>query len=381
MARIFKRLTSEDQTIVNQETTTGLWTGDTGSLTTFALSTAQLAKGNSKYYFDVYNADPSLTSSADVQFSVAYGHISGAGSPTLDQSDTSTLATRATYLQYKNILLDPDDTAFSFANDSTPDDIYVVNISRQRYKGYIDPGNWQLTLSGTNGSFKFIDDSLQTLGTRRSFAKNGLVFNIVSGSLSGASGSTIATSTGSNGQGFGLFYPQKGIFVFNATEIANHVGFTGRVTGDVGDVINGGEHTGSAQDFVDTLSASNPMAPFTASLTGTGGTYYEQYNHYGMVRSIESGADFQARSAEIISSTHYFLRLTNREYNYSNNPTFSTGSNGQITNEDFATDPRVYVTTIGLYSDSNECLAVAKLSRPLEKSFSKEALIRVRLDF
>jgi hypothetical protein len=75
------------------------------------------------------------------------------------------------------------------------------------------------------------------------------------------------------------------------------------------------------------------------------------------------------------------LRLNNREFNYSNNPTFATGSNGQILNTDFERDPKAFVTTVGLYSDANELLAVAKLSRPLEKSFSKEALLRVRLDF
>ena len=93
------------------------------------------------------------------------------------------------------------------------------------------------------------------------------------------------------------------------------------------------------------------------------------------------GADFQARSAEIVSSNHYFLRLNNREFNYSNNPTFASGSEGQLSNADFENDPKVYVTTVGLYNDMNELLAVAKLSRPLEKSFSKEALLRVRLDF
>lgn len=39
------------------------------------------------------------------------------------------------------------------------------------------------------------------------------------------------------------------------------------------------------------------------------------------------------------------------------------------------------VTTIGLYNSAKELLAVAKMSRPLEKTFDKEALVRVRLDF
>ena len=39
------------------------------------------------------------------------------------------------------------------------------------------------------------------------------------------------------------------------------------------------------------------------------------------------------------------------------------------------------MTCSGLYNDANELLAVAKLSKPLLKSFSREALIRVKLDF
>ena len=48
---------------------------------------------------------------------------------------------------------------------------------------------------------------------------------------------------------------------------------------------------------------------------------------------------------------------------------------------DFINNPQVYITTVGLYNDTNELLAVAKLSRPLLKDFTKEALIRVKLDF
>jgi hypothetical protein len=93
------------------------------------------------------------------------------------------------------------------------------------------------------------------------------------------------------------------------------------------------------------------------------------------------GGDFQARSAETISSTHYFVRLRNKDFNYTNNPTFYNNTNGQILNDDFVEDPRVFPTSVGLYNSRNELLAIAKLSRPLEKSFDKEALIRVRLDF
>jgi hypothetical protein len=43
--------------------------------------------------------------------------------------------------------------------------------------------------------------------------------------------------------------------------------------------------------------------------------------------------------------------------------------------------PQAYITTVGLYNDTNDLLAVAKLSRPLVKDFTKEALIRVKLNY
>jgi hypothetical protein len=39
------------------------------------------------------------------------------------------------------------------------------------------------------------------------------------------------------------------------------------------------------------------------------------------------------------------------------------------------------MTTVGLYNDNSELLAVAKMSKPLVKDFTKEALIRVKLDW
>ena len=47
----------------------------------------------------------------------------------------------------------------------------------------------------------------------------------------------------------------------------------------------------------------------------------------------------------------------------------------------FKRDPRVYITTIGLYNNANEMLAVAKTSQPIAKSFDKEVLVKVKLDF
>jgi hypothetical protein len=96
---------------------------------------------------------------------------------------------------------------------------------------------------------------------------------------------------------------------------------------------------------------------------------------------LSGGSDFQARRVENVSTSHYFVRAQNREFNFSNNPTFITGSDGTFKESSFETDPRTYITAIGLMNDANEILAVAKTSQPIEKSFDKEVLIKVKLDF
>jgi hypothetical protein len=97
--------------------------------------------------------------------------------------------------------------------------------------------------------------------------------------------------------------------------------------------------------------------------------------------ALKKGADFQARRTENVSTSHYFVRANNREFNFSNNPTFVTGSVGAFVQPLFERDPHVYITTVGLYNDANELLAVAKTSKPIAKSFDKEVAIKVKLDF
>ena len=96
---------------------------------------------------------------------------------------------------------------------------------------------------------------------------------------------------------------------------------------------------------------------------------------------IVNGAYFQARREEKLSSTHFFCRAGNKEFNFSNNPTFFTGSTGDFVQPTFFKDPKTFITTVGMFNNSNELLAVAKLSQPVLKSFSREALIKVKLDF
>ena len=104
-------------------------------------------------------------------------------------------------------------------------------------------------------------------------------------------------------------------------------------------------------------------------------------NNQTLFQAISTGGNFQLNSQETITSDYIFTRARNSEFNYTQNPTFISGSTGEIIYDSFINNPQTFITTIGMYNDSNDLLAVAKLSRPLIKDFTKEALVRVKLDF
>jgi len=353
---IYKKFGAIDKVTNRTEiVTSGIWSGDTGSLDVNATYTSsiQVASTSGKYYLDVYNAS-TASDAAEVQFSIAYGDVNGYGAPTLTQDDSSTMSTKAVYNQFRNVLLDSADPYFSVYSGSTAGgndmtSFYAININRARYKERLDPGNISINFSGSIRSITLIDDSG---GTDENVTTAGRVYNMVSGSLNIGSALTasISSYTAPNNKGFGLFYPDMGIILLNPQALA------AAINSDLGAASS---------------SISNVYHQKNGSNSGS----------VALLKALAGGNDFQVRRTENVSTSHYFVRANNREFNFSNNPTFTTGSVGQFVQSTFERDPKVYITTVGLYDDANELLAVAKTSKPIEKSFDKEVAIKVKLDF
>jgi hypothetical protein len=354
---IYKRFGEFDKVNAKVEiVTTGLWANDSGSLNVFFTASSQTTATSGKYYYNVFDQNPLTSETEEVQFAIAYGHVDGSGSVDLATDDNALLPTKATYAQYKSMLLDPTDTKFSFDNSSAistdANGIYIINVARARYREKMDAGNWSLTLSGSNGKFTFIDNSGKKFGD--SYGLSGNVFKVVSGSLNlgTQSDATVNTTTdATSGEGFGEFYPDRGIIILNAKAVGNVVG----------NVFN------EAFQTVGTLLPSNSTAA-------------DMENHKRLYYAIKHGKDFEARRTENISTQHFFVRATNRQFNYSNNPTY-IDADGFFTEPTFETDPQTFITTVGLLNDANELIAVAKTSQPIVKSFDKEVLIKVKLSF
>lgn len=84
-----------------------------------------------------------------------------------------------------------------------------------------------------------------------------------------------------------------------------------------------------------------------------------------------------------INSSLVFCRAQADDFNYSSNPTYTNSEGRIVVIDENNTDQKAFsfVTTVGLYDANEELLAVAKLSRPVEKNDEKDLTFRVRLDF
>ena len=187
----------------------------------------------------------------------------------------------------------------------------------------------------SKGIVQLIDDSGDT---QQAATQIGRVYNLVSGS--------ILNGVYSPKTYYGQVYPEQGVIVLNADTMNSQLGF-GTVTGS-------------------NINGDNAFKLHT-SISGAA--------------VINANNGFQARNEERVQSTFYFVRAKNGEYNFSNNPSYVTGSNGKFRQQTFANNPKAYITTVGLYNSTQELLAVAKLSKPILKSFSNEVLVKVKLDF
>ena len=333
----FKRLDAEDF-VVSADAVQGVaWSTGAPTLTQFFTSSVQYAGSSGDYYLSIFQTG-SGDSSAAVQFDIAYADILGSGSALFNPGITGKSPSSTIYGQYRSLVLEDETAGFTFGdgtNTLSANNFWAISVERARYKEKLFPGTFNLHLSSSNGLIKLTDNSGDT--KIQTFLGSNRVLQVVSGSNGNAFDTTgFVANSGS----YGLFLPDIGTIILNPYAISQSI----HVDADRTETTNG-------------------------------------INNRTLYNAINLGANFQLNSEETITSDYVFVRSRNSEFNYSENPSFISGSTGEVIYNQFINNPQVYVTTVGMYNDANELMAVAKLSKPLLKDFTKESLVRVKLDF
>jgi hypothetical protein len=335
----FKRFDPEDFLVSSDSITSTLWSTGTPTLTIFETSSVQAAGSSGNYYLSVYQTASNL-STAQVQFDIAYGDALGSGSVWYNPIVTGNSYTKTIYGQYRSMILEDENSSFIFGtgnNTYTTNNFWILSIERANYKQSLFPGSLNLQISGSGGVINLTDNSQDVLVN--TFLGSTRVFQLISGS-NGTAGSLANSGYVAGSGSYGLVFPDLGTIMLNPAAISQSI-------------------------QVDASRSNNS----------------DGLNNSTLFNAISLGASFALNSEETVTSDYVFVRARNSEFNYSENPSFISGSTGEVIYSNFINQPQVYITTIGMYNDSNDLLAVAKMSRPLLKDFTKEALVRVKLDF
>jgi hypothetical protein len=327
----FKRLDPEDFLVSIDSVTATAWSTNSPTLTTFF--TSSITSTNDSYYKNVYQTASTVSGSA-VQFAIAYGNKNGSGSAFFNSTVTGSTATRTVYGQYRNLVYGSETAEFIFGT-VTASDFWAISVDRARYKEHLLKGTFNLQIKNGSSTLRLTDNS--GMVSTDTYLDCGRVYEIVSGSNGlAASGTGYSPSSGS----YGLFLPDIATILLNPLALSQSINLE------------------ASKSF--NSDGQNISRLFTA---------------------ISGAASFQINSEETVTSDYVFVRARNSEFNYSENPSFISGSTGDVIYSTFINSPQTYMTTVGFYNDTNDLLAVAKLSKPLTKDFTKEALVRVKLDF
>lgn len=343
----FSQFALDDSVLSNQEVVTTLWSIGQASASVFYTSSVQEGSSLGDFYLNVYTSNPSTSASASIDFSIAFGDSRGSGSAYFNAAVNGKSPTRDIYGQFRTLILGDENTKFTFDSlVSGSDQIAVISFARSQYKQSLYPGSLTLVLSGSGNNVISLTDNSQ-IQTTAEFIQNTQYYTLISGSQ-GTAANQISLPSGS----YGYVFPSKGLILLNALALQ--------------------QPTGSGGIALAWNSQSN------ATVYSAAPGY--NYNNRILYDAINIGSNFRIQASEVISSKYFFCRVKNSEYNFTSNPTI-IDTNGNLLYATLINNPVTFPTMVGLYNNTGDLLAVAKMSKPLQKDFTKEALIRVKLDF
>jgi len=339
----------------------GIFNGSS-SLDCYYTSSTQTT-ASKQIYYDVLGCNTCVVTPF---YAVAYGHYEGSGSIgyNYDYSDSST---KAIYSQFRLLGMEATQSRFMFLDSgsaNTPKDVYVINYYRNGLSHKLDLGNFEINLAELNGTaypniyytgsnvqvsssnkvLSLIDNSGDGDDNRFCTEDPTDYYDIVSGSLTKGIHST---STGSNVTTYGKIFPNIGVIVLDGGKLNSYLNFN-------------------------SVSGSNVVGDNSWKI------------HTAISGAAILNKPMIGRTVKQKTTNHYFIRIPVDEANYSTNPTYLTEDTtkvGHLKYDCFIDNPITYITTVGLYNDSNELLAIAKLNKPIQKSYENDILIKIRLNW
>tara|TARA_Y100000593_G_C4301274_1_gene333493 strand:+ start:634 stop:1743 length:1110 start_codon:yes stop_codon:yes gene_type:complete len=353
-----------DKITSTEKVTSAYFSDGSTTLTGTTMQTESLSDTNEKYYFGISNT-ASLTTP---EFHVAFGSLDGYGGNTYGSTVES--PTEAVYKQWASLLLPPTEVTggFFISSPSTystiasgkDSAIYVIAAERSLMKDRLNKKNWTIQFGGYNSAgasvsnLHLTDDSANDSPTATPVGDR---YNVVSGS----DGTIVSASTARN---FGFFYPDMGVIVLSQQELSASIP---------------GAHASASTVVRLNDQTAGPGRGFDGfhAATGVDNNYKTALR---VVNCLHSGS-MKFRDEEDQVSAQYFCRIRAGQCNFSNNPTFVSGSLNEMRHTSMKGNPTTYITQVQLYNDAGEMVAVGNLSTPLKKNFSSEATIKVKLTY
>ncbi len=191
--------------------------------------------------------------------------------------------------------------------------------------------------------------------------------------------------SGDTNRNVGLLFNDQGVLVLDLAKVISGTEYvTGVIDAMSPAAIAGHTDTAAGLTLIGDQSAGNPNATFIPDFL-TSASLDNIVDHFASTR-FSSGTltSMTFQNQTIINSTLVFARATADEFNYSSNQTFVDSDNRIVVIDEGQEDVQqtfTFITSVGLYDANNNLLAVAKLSRPVEKNPEKDVTFRVRLDF
>ena len=323
-----------------------------------AFYTGSTSVSHSKYFIPVWDKTPEKHD-AYHHFDIAYAHINGSGS-SYTSSLVDMLPSKSIYRKYMLECMGSTNGKFKFKNDKESDYFYVIQFDRNDFKDRIDPGNIQITFSPLSSSanqmintgsnfyvdqtrgdiFTLIDDSNDADESQSADRYIQDHYYLISGSIQEGAYDE------DNTESWGVIFPKSGIMILDGTMLDQSCSFN-TVTAS----IDGDNNRKLFLSISGSCSGHN--------IRTTSGSWY-------------------ARSTEEYMRETYLCRLHSEEFNYSNNYTYHSDTSGSLRYYSTLT-PFTYITTIGLYSNNGDLVAVGKTRKPLRKDVNTEYVFQVRV--